>query len=93
MPLTATKLQTAKMLGISDDTVDNLLHQRRLSRTPGNRYVHITLQSIADYTSLPLEQVVRELQELSRPPVGAPTASLEGAAATLNAETEKRNAA
>lgn len=62
MPLTATKYQSAVLLGVSDDTVDNLLHQRRLRRTPGNRFVHITIESVAEYTQLPLEIVIQELR-------------------------------
>jgi len=62
MPLTATKAQTASLLGVSDDTVDNLLHQGRLRRTLGNRFVHITLESLAEYTHLPLEVVVNEFR-------------------------------
>jgi hypothetical protein len=62
MPLTATKAQTASLLGVSDDTVDNLLHQGRLRRTLGNRFVHITLESVAEYTHLPLEMVVSEFR-------------------------------
>jgi len=62
MPLTATKAQTASLLGVSDDTVDNLIHQGRLRRTLGNRFVHITLESVAEYTHLPLELVVCEFR-------------------------------
>jgi hypothetical protein len=68
MPLTATKSQTASLLGVSDDTVDNLLHQGRLRRTLGNRFVHITLESVAEYTHLPLEIVVNEFQLAPRVP-------------------------
>jgi hypothetical protein len=60
MPLTTTKSQTATLLGVSDDTVDNLLTQGRLRRTLGNRFVHVTLESIAEYTSLLIEIVVQE---------------------------------
>ena len=62
MALTATKTQTAILLNVSEDTVENLLHQERLKRIAGNRFVHITLQSIAQYTSVPLELVVQELR-------------------------------
>jgi hypothetical protein len=62
MPLTATKSQTASLLGVSEDTVENLLHQGRLRRTLGNRFVHVTLESVAEYTHLPLELVVNEFR-------------------------------
>ena len=65
MPLTATKLQAAGMLGVSEDTVESLLHQGRLRRTVGNRYVHITLESLAKYAEIPLELVFRELRTVA----------------------------
>jgi hypothetical protein len=60
MTLTASKFQTAYMLGVSEDTVENLLYQGKLRRTSGNRFVHIYLESIAEYTKMPLEFVLRE---------------------------------
>jgi hypothetical protein len=60
MSLTPTKYQVSRMLGVSEDTVDNLIHQGHLLRVPGNRFVNIRLQSLADYTGLPLEYVIRE---------------------------------
>ena len=68
MPLTATKTQTAILLGVSEDTVERLLHQGRLRRTLGNRFVHITLESLAAYTRLPLEIVVAEFRLEARTP-------------------------
>ena len=68
MPLTATKSQTAKLLGVCEDKVDNLLQQGLLRRTEGNRWVHVTLDSIALYTGLPLEVVVREFSQVDQKP-------------------------
>ena len=68
MPLTATKFQTANLLGVSDDTVENLLHQGRLRRTLGNRFVQITLESVAAYTNMPLEHVLNECRLAQRWP-------------------------
>jgi hypothetical protein len=69
MPLTATKYQASILLGVSDDTIDNLLRQERLRRTAGNRFVHITLESVAEYTRLPLEIVVQECRLVPCKPV------------------------
>ena len=69
MPLTATKSQASILLGVSEDTVDNLLNQGLLRRTPGNRFVFITLESIATYTCLPLEIVVQEFRLVPCKPV------------------------
>jgi len=66
MTLTATKYQAATMLGVSEDTVENLINQGLLRRLPGNRFVHITLESIAKYTSLPIECVLGELRLVSQ---------------------------
>jgi hypothetical protein len=63
--LTATRNQTALMLGVSVDSVDNLLHQGRLQRTPGSRFVFITLSSICTHVCLPLDVVVREARLVS----------------------------
>jgi hypothetical protein len=62
MTLTATKYQTAIILGVSEDTVENLINQGLLRRLPGNRFVHITLESLAKYTSLPIDYVLSELR-------------------------------
>lgn len=64
--LTATRNQTASLLGVSLDTVDNLIRQGRLRRTAGNRYVHITLESIAEYAQVPLHVVIEQLRTIPR---------------------------
>jgi len=63
--LTATRNQTALMLGLSVDSVDNLLNQGRLRRTGGGRFVHVTLESLSEHCRLPLEIVVQEFRLVS----------------------------
>jgi hypothetical protein len=54
------------MLALSEDSVERLLHQERLKRIPGIRSVRITLTSLAEYTSLPLEHVEGLCREAAR---------------------------
>ncbi len=60
MPLTATRSRAAFLLGVSDDTIDSYLQQGLLRRTRGDRFIHVTLESIAKQSHLPLDLVVQE---------------------------------
>ena len=64
MKITATKRQAARLLNLSEDTVERLVHQGRLRRIDGIRSFRITLESLAAYTSLPLEFVERACREV-----------------------------
>jgi hypothetical protein len=62
--LSASASQTATLLRVSTDTITNLIHQRRLRRLPGNRWIKIELVSLSEYTGLPLELVIKELRRI-----------------------------
>lgn len=64
MKLTATKRQAARLLNLSEDTVERLVHQGRLRRTEGVRSFRLTLESLAAYTGLPLEFVEKACREV-----------------------------
>jgi len=68
MVLTASRYQASVILGVCEASVVNLIHQGRLERTKGNRYVEVTLRSLAAYTELPLEVVIAELRQVPRRP-------------------------
>lgn len=69
MPISATKRQVTRLLNIGPDTVTNLIHQGRLRRLPGNRWVHITLESICEYSGVNLELVIQELHRIEANPI------------------------
>lgn len=64
MRLTATKRQAARLLNLSEDTVERLVHQGRLRRIDGIRSFRITLESLAAYTGLSLEFAEKACREV-----------------------------
>lgn len=63
MQIAFTKKQTATLLGLSEDSVERLVYQGRLKRIPGVSSFRVTISSLSEYASLPIDQI----QRLCRP--------------------------